>query len=180
MKKYIHLIPLIIYPYAYIIFFKINFRLDDVSTKISDILADNFHIIVFVYTLITLMCAILSIVYVKKGKYSVYDVVKMNLIVKSLHIPAYIFHFGMFICGMFMSVWGVGFVMVAAIVDVLTIALSGINAISCAVGLKRRELLSMKQTIIYVVTSFIFCIDYVVAIIFMFKCKKWIKQGLEL
>ena len=48
MKKYIHLIPLIIYPYAYIIFFKINFRLDDVSTKISDILTDNFFIIVFV------------------------------------------------------------------------------------------------------------------------------------
>ena len=172
MKKYIHLIPLIIYPYAYLIYFMVKFTVNDISTKMSDFMTNTLIITFIGFTLLALMCATLSIVYTLKGKYSVCDATKMNLIVKSIHIPAYIFHFIMFIYGVLIGIWGIAFVMIALIVDLLTISLTGINAISCAIGLKKQGLISSKKAIIGVWASFVFCLDFIVAIIYLKDCKK--------
>lgn len=172
MKKYIHLIPLIIYPYAYLIYLMVLFTVNDISSIMSDFMTDTLIITVISFSLLTLMCAVLSIVYTLRGKYSACDAAKMNLIVKAIHIPAYIFHFIIFIYGVLIGIWGIAFVMIALIVDLLTISLTGINAISCAIGLKKQGLISSKKAIIGVWASFVFCLDFIVAIIYMKDCKK--------
>ncbi len=178
MKKYIRLLPLILYPYAYIIYFILLFTLDDISKKISNFLTSGLVVLIISFTVLTLAIAISSTVLAVKGKYNAHETAKMNLAVKAWHIPAYIFHFVMFCVGMIASIWGIGFIMVAVIVDVLTIALSGINAISCAVKLKKDSIISKGTAIFFGIGSFIFCIDLIVAFIYVHKAKKQLKENM--
>lgn len=177
MKKYIRLLPLILYPYAYLIYFILLFTIDDISRKIANLLTSGLVVLIIGYTILTLITAISSTVLAVKGKYSAYETAKMNLAVKAWHIPAYILHFVMFCVGMIASIWGIGFMMVAVIVDVLTIALSGINAISCAVKLKKDGIISKRTAILCGISSFIFCIDLIIAFIYVHKAKKHLKEN---
>ncbi len=178
MKKYIRLLPLIIYPYAYIL----QFILEDI---IETILKKNWGlsfsiditISAAVFTTLTLIIAISSTVLAVKGKYTSLETAKMNLAVKAWHIPAYLLHFAMFCMGFIAGIWGVAFVMIAIIVDVLTIALSGINAISCAAKLKKDGIISKGMAIFLGICSFIFCIDLIVAIVYVRKAKKQLKNN---
>ncbi|MBE6862194.1 MAG: hypothetical protein E7497_04770 [Ruminococcus sp.] len=172
MKKYLRLLPLILYPYAYIIYFILLFTINDISEKIANLLTSGFVVLIIGYTVLTLITAISSTVLAVKGKYSAYETAKMNLAVKAWHIPAYIFHLIMFGVGMIASIWGIGFIMIAVIVDLLTIALSGINAVSCAVKLKKEGIISKGTTILFGIGSFIYCLDLLVAIIYVFQSRK--------
>ncbi len=172
MKKYIRLLPLILYPYAYFIYFILLFTIDDISRKIANLLTNGLVVLIIGYTILTLITAISSTVLAVKGKYSAYETAKMNLAVKAWHIPAYIFHLIMFGVGMIASIWGIGFMMVAVIVDLLTIALSGINAISCAVKLKKDGIISKRTAILCGIGSFIYCLDLIIAIVYIFRSRK--------
>ncbi len=116
---------------------------------------------------------IYNIVVTVKGKYTAYEAAKINLTVKAWQIPAYIFHFIMGAVGMVMSVWGIGFIMVAVIVDAVTIVLTGVNAIGCAVKLKKDGIIPMRTAIIYGIGSFIFCIDVFVALLYVGRSRKY-------
>lgn len=173
MKKYIRLLPLILYPYAYIIYFIFyycNIRI--ILANMSFTYINSFTVLLIGYNVITMVIAISSTVLAVKGKYTAHETAKMNLAVKAWHIPAYIFHFVMFCVGMIASIWGIGFIMVAVIVDVLTIALSGINAISCAVKLKKDGIISKRTAILFGIGSFIYCLDLIIAIVYIFRSRK--------
>lgn len=174
MKKYIKLLPLIIYPYAYLIWLLLQFKAADafgefVGSKEYVILFEAMFIIFNVYVL---FIVVYNIVVTIKGKYTAYEAAKMNLTVKAWQIPAYIFHFFMGAVGVLMSVWGIGFIMVAVIVDVVTIALTGTNAIGCAVKLKKDGVIPLRTAIIYGIGSFIFCIDVFVALSYVRRSRK--------
>lgn len=174
MKKYIKLLPLILYPYAYLIWLVVMYLVDDtLSARFNSDRVNNIHGIIFiVYQIWALWIAISGVINASKNDSSAWETAKINLVVKGCQIPAYIFHFIIGLLGMVMSVWGIGLIFLAIIVDLLTISLTGIYAIGCAVKMKKEGLLPTSVAVLTGVGSFIFCIDVVIAIIYVGLSKK--------
>ncbi len=175
MKKYIKLIPLIVYPYAYFVYIVLLAMvgwLDETGSVPRNISFDILTILSIIYNIYVLVISIYNTVMTARGKYSAYEASKMNLIVKACQVPAYIFHFIMGICGALLGIFGIGFLFLAIVVDVLTILLTGINSIGCSIQIKKEGILSTGVTILLAICSFIFCVDMVAAIIYVVLSKK--------
>lgn len=174
MKKYIKVLPLILYPYAYLIWLVVMYLVDDtLSARFDSDRVNNIQGIIFiVYQIWVLWIAISGAIIASKNDSSAWETAKINLVVKGCQIPAYIFHFIIGLLGMAMSVWGIGLIFLAIIIDLLTISLTGIYAIGCAVKMKKEGLLPTSVAVLTGVGSFIFCIDVVIAIIYVGISKK--------
>lgn len=174
MKKYLKLLPLILYPYMYIIWFLGLFVcvaiLSD-SFGAGNILK-NFAIIFVIYHVLAFMTAVYGAVMNAGNESSAEEAAKMNLIVKVCHIPAYIFYFIIGMSSLLLSIWGLGFILLAVVVDVMTIVLTGINAIGCAVKMKKENKLTTLTAVLTGIGSFLFCIDVAIAVWYVFVGKK--------
>ncbi len=162
--NYVRLIPLMLFPYAYLIYLGLYMKFTDFFIFKVDLL----EVVVIVYIALTLFCTMFGAIYAGASKLSPKKAAKLNLVVKLVQIPAYIFHFLMGLAGSVMSVWGIGFVAVAVVVDLMTILLTGIHAIGCNVKCCRAGAVSKKTAVLMSIGSFIYCIDIVVAIVLMF------------
>ena len=107
-----------------------------------------------------------------KGNYNAIELVKMNMIIKLVHIPAYIIHFLLGMLGLLASVWGIGFILWAIIIDLVTIGLTGMVGISACICCRKEGLLTKSMSLLYAFSSFIYCVDVVSAIVFFVKVKK--------
>lgn len=190
MKKYIKLIPIVLYPYAYLIALAVIFAsansegiMGQIAGAYNDpeAIADGISpklfyyasiAIVILYNVMTVVFAVQNAVYGAKGKYTAHQTAKMNLIVKCCQIPAYIFHFLIGAAGLVMSIWGLGFFLVAVIVDFLTIILTGINALGCPIRLYREGRLTKVAATVLCISSFVYCVDIVIAIYLMVISRK--------
>lgn len=173
MKKYIKMLPLILYPYAYLLLFLTFFLAGDAFEWIEHNITENFVIILIqAYHIIVLIDAIYGAVGVARSDDTPKQAAHMNLLIKGLHIPAYIFHFILGLAGCVMSIWGIGFIVFAIVIDVLTIAFTGIHAMGCMIKLKKSGVLSTVKTVFAVIGSFIFCVDVVIAIVAFFVTVK--------
>lgn len=91
MKKYLKLIPLILYLYAYLILlismsiFQNTFRNATATENFSVALIGVFT----VYHIYVLFIAVYNSAAMAKKRYSAYEAAKMNLAVKCWQIPAY-------------------------------------------------------------------------------------------
>lgn len=193
MWKYIKLIPIIVYPYLYLLLPVIIIVLSNPEMNSSDavmavleffggiagflngIIPNLFNIVfiafVILLNILPMVIAISNAVFSSKGKYSASQAAKMNMIAKGFHIPIYLFNFVIAFLGIFMSVWGVGVVAIAVVVDFLTIILTGTNAIGCPIRLYKDGVISKSCAIIFGICSFIYCIDVAVAIYYFIKTK---------
>ncbi len=180
MKKYIKLLPLILYPYAYLIWFILSLVFSDIvdtfETKVQEVFnstdIDFFKILFIVYNVYVVIIVIYNVIKTSGNKYTVYEVTKMNMVVKGWQIPAYIFHFLMGLVGLLMGIWGIAFFLIASTVDVLTIAFSGVNAIGCAIKLARERIIHPVVAVLMAVGSFIFCLDVIIAVVYVVLGKR--------
>lgn len=177
LKKYRKLIPLILYPYAYLLvilfYISIVYPISSSGYKEFNNAMDMVvRVIGVIYNVYVVGFCVFHSVLIVRREVPARDAAWMNLIVKVAHIPAYCFHFIMMSFGALMSVWGIGFVMLALIVNVLTIALSGICAIGCAVRMKKEGLLSTGKAVCSQIGSFIIGIDIVVAIVYIIVSRR--------
>lgn len=174
MKRYVRMIPLIIYPYAWIIALGILFVIGMINNEILEwkYFSTICNGIFIAYQVMVLITAIYGAISGATGDSTPLQEAVKNLVIKCIHIPAYVLHFMMGLLGLCMSVWGIGFILFAVIVDVLTIALSGIQSIGCAVKFTRENIISKGKAVIMVIGSFIFCIDIVVALIYLIMAGK--------
>ncbi len=168
MKKYIRLLPVILYPYAYLIIMLIYIPLFSEKEYAFNILL----VVGIIYNLYSLIITIINAVQTARGRYTAHQAAKMNLVIKGVQIPAYMFHFLVGMVGALMSVWGIGFILWAILIDILTIALTGINAIGCCIRMCKEGMLSKGKSVFFALCSFVFCIDVVVAIILYIMVKK--------
>ncbi len=97
------------------------------------------------------------------GNITAFDSVKLNKTIKMAHIPAYIFHFLLGIAGLFLSIWGIGFILWAIIIDLLTISISGSIAASACTCCEKEGLLSETASKKLKKSSYIFIEDVSVA-----------------
>lgn len=166
MKKYLKLIPLILYPYAYLIGVAGLYIADEILPffSVSNISEYLFWGVIILYNVYVLFIAVFNAVLTAGKRYTAYDGAKINLIVKGVQIPAYILHFLMGLAGLIMSVWGIGFIVIAVFVDLLTIIFTGISAIGCSIKMKKEGILPLRGAILTGIGSFIYCLDVAVAI----------------
>lgn len=178
MKKYLKTIPLIIYPYAYLIFLLVMWMMNSCMQNDEMFGESNKSIwyitlgIIILYNLYVIFIAVYNAVVASKNGASAYQLAKMNLIVKGCQIPAYIFHFILGLLGFVMSVWGIGLIIFSVCIDLITIILTGINSIGCTVKMKKEGIITTTTAIFTGIGSFVYCIDIVVAIVYVMLSKK--------
>ncbi len=176
MKKYLKILPLILFPYAYLIFFctisYLPIEIKDIP-NIQNI--DLFDVLIILYDLWALILSLWSAISGLK-RYTSTEAAKMNFAVKCLQIPAYLFHFLMGAAGAVTGIWGFGFLFLAIIIDLGSIFLSGLFAIGSVRRLKKEGVLSSGKAFWAGFGSFIYCVDVIVAIILVQLCKKKFPQ----
>lgn len=169
MKKYLKMIPIMFYPYAYIIPLFIMIVSND-SNYFEQIL---FGIFVYgiVLHILVIFVAIYNSVVSACGKYSVVEAAKINMITKCVQIPAYIFHFCLGLLGLIMSVWGIGIILFVVVVDLITIFFTGVSAIGLSVLMSKTKTIDTVFAVLGGIASFMYCIDIVVAITYYLIAK---------
>lgn len=170
MKKYVKMLPVMLYPYAYIPFLVMAFLVAKEDRNMEYIIEGGFVYGIIVHVL-ALFFAIYNAVATAKGKYDIKTAAKINMMTKLVHIPAYVLHFSLGCVALLMSIWGIGIIMFVIIIDVLTIFFSGLSALGISVLLYKRKILSKRSSIWGGIFSFIFCIDVVVAVFYFVKAK---------
>lgn len=175
MKKYLIRLPLMFYPYAYLIWLVFYFASAFIAGEHvdSEVIMDVYGMIFILFQIIVLADVIYGAIETAKDGITAKQAARLNLVVKCVHIPAYIFHFFMGLLGICLSVWGIGFILVAFIVDAVTIFLSGIHAIGSVVKLYRERVLPAKKSaVLYGIGSFIYVLDVIIAFVLVYKERK--------
>lgn len=163
-----------IYPYLYMICLAIYFFLCDRLEGVADIQDTGLIVILAIaiicniYALYAVISTVLGAV---KGKLEAKKLAKSNMIIKLVHIPAYIFHFVLGMIGLVASVWGIGFILWAILIDILTIALTGTIGLSASICSKREGKITGSSCIKYSILSYIYCADVVCAVLLNKKSK---------
>lgn len=156
-----------LYPYAYLLWLSGIAVVNGAGWYDSDIAQLLFHGLFIVYNIYVVIIAIYNAVVTARDGFTARDAAILNAVVKGVQIPAYIFYFVMGLLGTLMSVWGIGLILLAIIVDVLTIVLSGISAIGCAVKMVKEGRMQPAFALLAGLASFVFCIDIIAAIIYL-------------
>lgn len=167
MKKYLRVIPLCIYPYAYLLF--ILFLILTSKEYNDDFFMDAALCVAVAYNIFVVFFVIYNAFVTAGDRYDLKTVAIMNLVIKGVQIPAYIFHFIIGFFGTLMSVWGIGLIMFAIIIDFITITLTGINSIGCSVKMYRDGAISKAKAVFMGIGCFIYCIDIVIALAYVIK-----------
>ena len=138
--KYLKMIPVIIYPYIYVLILAVFFLFVGVLPEdTTDISLLVLLIIAVIYNLYSFVIVIVNAVQTAREKLTAGQAARMNLIIKGIQIPAYIMHFILGFIGLAMSVWGIGFLLWAVLIDLLTILLTGISSIGCSIRMRKKK-----------------------------------------
>ena len=172
-QKYLKMIPVIIYPYIYVVILAVFLMFMNVLPSDSnDVTMLVLLIVAVIYNLYSFVIVIVNAVQGARGKMTARQAARMNLIIKGIQIPAYIMHFILGFIGLAMSVWGIGIVLWALLIDLLTILLTGISSIGCSIRMRKEGILSTAAAILMGIGCFIYCVDVVIAIVYVVKARK--------
>ena len=174
MKRYLKVLPVILYPYAYMIWFAFLCVGSEALEKVmeSEKIGAAAIIIGILYQFVVLADVIYTAVTTAVNQYTAFDVAKLNLVIKAWQIPAYLLHFVLGVAGSLMSVWGIGIVLFAIVIDLITILLTGSCAIGCVIKMKKQNVLTTPLAVLAAIGSFVYCVDVVVAIVLVCVAKK--------
>lgn len=178
LKRYVNLIPLIIYPYVYlfvILFYILALSVhpsagnDTFSNTLNNVIAWGTAI----YNIYLLCFCIYHSVSIVRKDISAFDAALMNLVVKGFHVPSYIFHVLIGLLGVCLGIFGgFFFIIIAFTVTTLTLLLTGISSIGCGIQMKREGLLSFGKVFLMQIASFLCFADIGVAIAYVVISRK--------
>ncbi|MGM9969430.1 MAG: hypothetical protein ACI35S_03435 [Anaeroplasma sp.] len=176
--KHLKMLPVIIYPYLYMVAFLIILIvgiIEDNITHDSEYTMLAMVLTILLALVVTVVCFIISVINSIRSSlnsYGVYYPTRMNLIIKCIQIPAYIINFIVGMIGILMSLWGIGFIALAVVVDFLTITITGTNNIGTCINACKNNYLTKGKAWLFVFLSYIYVIDVIVAIYLFFKVRK--------
>ncbi|MGM9971644.1 MAG: hypothetical protein ACI35W_04485 [Anaeroplasmataceae bacterium] len=176
--KYLKMLPIIVYPYLYMLAILVVFVvaiIEDSTTQSYDYTMLAMVMSILLALVITVLCLILSIFNSIRSGINAYGIsapVKLNLMIKCIQIPAYIINFVIGLIGLLMSIWGIGIIGLMIIIDLCTILLTGTNNIGTCVNLYRNKILTKKEELLFLLLSYIYVLDVIVAFYLIFKVKK--------
>lgn len=127
-------------------------------------------LLLIVVYVIALVCAVASFISSLAKKRKTLDVLHINMIIKLIHIPAYLL---IFIVGIFcmITIFTFGVTIVLIILDGMTIALSGLIGFGGVIQSLREKKISVKAAIIHGILQFIYCADVISSIVIYRKVK---------
>lgn len=106
---------------------------------------------------------------IKKGKYNVLDLVQINLTVRLILIPLYIIIFIGCILASVTGPFAIGIWAFAFIVDVFILVITNISTIQCNKLMIKSNIFSKSIAILLYICEFFFCIDVVLAFVYLAK-----------
>ena len=176
------MLPILLYPYLYMIILSVAPLVADaapesISSKINIYDPVNALITVVIVHVLVILSHMSFIVNAVKGNYTGKDLALLTMVCKLVHIPAFILHFLFGTLGVFASVWGIGFIAWAIIIDLLTIFQTGIMSITTAVKCGKEKVLSTSCSAIFSVLGFIYCVDVASSVYVFIKTKTANKKG---
>lgn len=179
MRKFLQLLPLILFPYMYMIVFAVVMMLGNYTDVINEGVSkflDQYGLLLILATIVvsntwSFVIAIVNSLSASKGKIDVRKACYWNMLIKLIQIPAYIINFIIGLFSFALSVWGVGFLIWVVIVDLLTIFYTGINAIGACVASSKQKVWPKWVTVLFGFLNFIYCVDVCVAIVMYVKTR---------
>ena len=173
MKKYLLMLPIMLYPYLYIIIaFCSGYLMDYIPDAIAKriYIFDPFNAICYAVIVhgFVLMSLIFFLVWTIKGTYTASRLAKITMITKLVQIPAFIMHFVLGSLGLLASVWGIGVILWAIIIDLLTVSQTGLLGIFTCIRAAKEKSLSKKEAVVFAICNCIYVVDVVIAVIDFF------------
>lgn len=170
MKKNTNLIFIMLYPYIFLFvalytFLVSKYLPDSVSRFIIFFLPGAFGFMAFIAT-------VMNFIKTLKGETVALNLARSNKVIKLVHIPFYILMFLLGCLGLVMSIWGIGLIIGAVVIDLFTIFFSGTVGMCAAIKSYKEAKLTKSEAFSYAVCSYIYCIDVFAAVIYCSKIKK--------
>lgn len=153
MKKYLSLFFVVIFPYIPVILSTINglpFRFTLWSSVVL-------YFIAFAASMANLFLSVY-----KSRDFR--ELALFNMIIKLLHIPAYLILFFIGFAGL-LSIKFVAITLIVFLYDCCVMLLSGLVGISAALRAKAEGRINTGWTVFFCISSFVFCIDVILAVV---------------
>ncbi len=140
---------------------------------IDTLFDSNAYLLLFallVFWLIAFICAIIIYFSSLRSKYDFEESCRLNMLIKIIPIPAYLFIFGFGIIFM-ATIFTFGISVILWVLDMMAIILSGIIGLATIAHGKKSNALSSKQALLHRILQFIFVADVFSAISLWHKAK---------
>lgn len=169
MKKYLLALPIFLFPYSLL------FGLYCLYTGflMESVFQNNGYLLILALFLCTLASLAFTGALCARSlakKTDAAEMAKLNMIVKLVHIPAYI---AIFLLGavMLISVWGIGFTIVFFLHDVAAIAMTGFIGAVAVVRAGAEGRILRRDAVLYAIGQFLFCIDIAACILLYLRVR---------
>ena len=170
MKRYLLLLFVLLFPY-YVVF-AVECILKD---RLMETVFHNDVFVLFLTLLVVFVAALLTsvavfIISIVK-KWNAKDLLRANMIMKLVHIPAYIAIL-YFTFAFMLTIFTFAISMIMIIMACITIFMSGLIGLAGVIRSAIEKKLSAKEAIIHGILQFIFCADIISSIVIYKKVKK--------
>lgn len=162
MRKYLPFLGIILFPYL-IVFTLICIFIGSGSSSMETI-SYAFLLILPVLYVVALVCAVVVFIKGITNKKKSLEILRINMIIKLIHIPAYLI---IFVLGLLstITIFTIGLAIVLLVLDLLTIAVSGLIGLGGVIGSLRENKISIKKAVIYGILQFMYCADVISSIL---------------
>lgn len=177
MIRYIPLLPLILSPYALLLVLVGIYNGWFTGTAYDNTIDDVLLGLIALY-LFALLCVIIVFIVGLAGKVDPLKRLRVNMMIKLIHIPAYILIFLIgFLC--LFTIFTIGVSLVLMILDCVTVFSSGLIGLSGVIRSRKANLISKKTANIHGILQFVFCADVISAIILCKSVKSARQKGTD-
>lgn len=128
-------------------------------------------LILIALCVIALICAITSFITSIRNKRYTLEVLRINMVIKLIHIPAYFLIFIVGLCCM-ITIFTLAITILLILLDIATIILSGLIGLGGIIQCFKSNKISMKAAILHGILQFIFCADIISSIVLYRKFKE--------
>lgn len=175
MKKFVPTLSIALFPYAVAFVLYCIFS----GFLMENIFQNNAYLCLILLVIIwavALVCAVSTCAASLIRKWDFVELCRVNLLIKTISIPAYlfIFIFGI-VCMLTIFTFAISVILMD--LDVMSIILSGLIGISAVKRSYDNEAISAGEMVLYSILQFVFCADVIVSIIVFHKSKKKSKAG---
>ena len=165
------MIPGILFPYIVIAHLVLLFCSPDRMYEVFGPFAILYFFIPAAYLLVAFPLCVVSFICSIKNKWDSVSLAKTAMIIKLIHIPAYIAIFALSI-GFVLSIWLIGAVFLMVFCDYVTLIMSSSLSIASVVNAKKENKLTFGNSVWLTVSQLIFCVDVVMAIVIYNRLRK--------
>jgi hypothetical protein len=163
MSKYIQFFLIALFPYLIVFALICMFKTYFMDTVFHNNIFSLLLILIVLYV-VALGCAVTAFIASLAKESKILDVLRINIIIKLIHIPAYLFIFVVGLSSM-ITIFTSGISIVLVILDGMTIALSGLIGLGGVIKSLRENKIFIKAAIIHGILQFVFCVAIISSIV---------------